>query len=666
MKTNILLAVALGLLGVLPERALAVSPTPAEIEKAHQWMATRFDAGKESQAVEPFFSFTYDGKPSAELLKTWKLERGTRKLDDCRTEHTLTYSDPKTGLVVRCVGVEFLDFPSVEWTLYFKNTGEKDTPILADIQAIDANFTRDTDAEYTLHTIKGDVTNTESYMPLMRTLEPKGLYHFLPSGGRPTQGEFPQYNIEAGGKGLIVVVGWPGRWSAKLQRDDAKSLRVIAGQELTHFKLLPGEEVRSPLIVVQFYEGDWIRGQNLWRRWMVAHNIPRPGGKLIPTHYGACWSDPLYPAAESELAILNGYIREKIDLKYYFIDAGWYPGKTGNWWTDAGTWEVDKTRFPKGIREVSDLAHANGMDFVLWFEPERCGPNTWLSENHPEWIMGGKNGGLVNLGDKDAWKWIVDRIDSLITSEGVDVYRQDYNVDPLGYWRGADAPDRQGITENKYLCGYLSYWDELLRRHPKLWIDSCASGGNRNDLETMRRGVPLLRSDFFGTPEGQQCLTYGLSLWIPYHGSGTIVPTKYWFRSTIFPASRVGWDTRKTDLDYGLLKDMIAEFHKVEPYLLSDYYPLTPFSLANNAWMAWQFDEPGKGGAVQAFRRAECADESLTLKLRGLDPQSQYEVENLDDSKVQKLTGKELIETGLPVTLKEKPAAALIIYRKAG
>ena len=27
------------------------------------------------------------------------------------------------------------------------------------------------------------------------------------------------------------------------------------------------------------------------------------------------------------------------------------------------------------------------------------------------------------------------------------------------------------------------------------YVDSCASGGGRNDLESMRRGVPFLRSD---------------------------------------------------------------------------------------------------------------------------------------------------------------------------
>ena len=81
----------------------------------------------------------------------------------------------------------------------------------------------------------------------------------------------------------------------------------------------------------------------------------------------------------------------------------------------------------------------------------------------------------------------------------------------------------KGSPKTSTFRGYLSYWDELCRRHPKLWIDSCASGGRRNDLETMRRSVPLLRSDCFTPEEAQQGQTYGLSLWIPYHGSGAIV-----------------------------------------------------------------------------------------------------------------------------------------------
>ena len=77
---------------------------------------------------------------------------------------------------------------------------------------------------------------------------------------------------------MIVVVGWPGQWAAQFTRDEANGLQLRAGQELTHFKLHPGEQVRTPLMVLQFWKGDWIRAQNIWRRWMLAHNVPRRAG----------------------------------------------------------------------------------------------------------------------------------------------------------------------------------------------------------------------------------------------------------------------------------------------------------------------------------------------------------------------------------------------------
>ncbi len=647
-------------------RARAVTPTAGEIADARRWMAARFGEAEGAGDAEPFFSFTCGGRPSAELLRTWKRERSSRTRDRGRTEHTITYTDPESGLALRCVGVEYADFPTVEWTLHFRNAGAADTPILAEIQAIDAAFVHPAGADVTLHRIKGDTCAADSFQPLAETLAPGASTRLAPAGGRPTNVEGPYWNLATGDGGMMVALGWPGQWAARFERDHAGVLRIRAGQELTHFKLLPGEEARSPLVVLQFYRGDWMRGQNIWRRWMVAHNIPRPAGRLVPTHYGACWSATLHPDAVTEMAVLNGYLREKIPLDFYFIDAGWYPGQR-DWWTDAGTWEVDRARFPRGIREVSDRAHANGMQFVLWFEPERAGPDTWLSDRHPEWILGGRNGGLVNLGNPEAWTWTVERIDSLIASEGVDVYRQDFNLDPLGYWRGADAADRQGLTENRHVRGYLAFWDELLRRHPRLWIDSCASGGRRNDLETLRRSVPLLRSDCFTDPTVQQCHTYGLSLWVPYHGSGTIVPTRYWFRSTVFPASRVGWDTRKKDLDYALLRRMIAEFRRVQPYLLGDFHPLTPYSTAKNAWIGWQYDEPGLGGGfVQAFRREEAMEDAMTLRLQGLDPAVVYAVESLDDGRIVNLTGKELMVNGLGITIAERPGSALFVYRSGG
>ncbi|MBM4090803.1 MAG: hypothetical protein FJ276_15480, partial [Planctomycetes bacterium] len=81
-------------------------------------------------AAAPPFSFVYGDKPSDELLGAWKFREDAQPLSPGKTERTQTYTDPRTGLEVRCVIVQYDDYPTVEWTLYFKNTGTADTPIL--------------------------------------------------------------------------------------------------------------------------------------------------------------------------------------------------------------------------------------------------------------------------------------------------------------------------------------------------------------------------------------------------------------------------------------------------------------------------------------------------------------------------------------------------------
>jgi alpha-galactosidase len=336
-----------------------------------------------------------------------------------------------------------------------------------------------------------------------------------------------------------------------------------------------------------------------------------------------------------------------------------------------GTWEVDAARFPRGLREVADHCHAKGIKFIVWFEPERVTASSWLAEQHPEWILGGKSGGLLNLGNPAAWKWVLERVDGLLTSQGIDVYRQDFNIDPLSHWRANDSPDRQGITEIKHVTGYLAFWDELLRRHPAMYIDTCASGGRRNDLETLRRSAPLLRSDYpvsDFTPRGatgQQGQTYGISLWMPYHGTGAPLSDPYTMRSSFVPAYRLGWDARNQNIDHALLRKTVADFRKVEKCLLGDFYPLTPYSTGEDVWMAWQFDSPENGeGMVQAFRRTNSPCEAVRFKLSGLNPTARYRVTDLDASAPTVIAGHELKENGLQVSLPQKRSSAILTYQR--
>ena len=133
---------------------------------------------------------------------------------------------------------------------------------------------------------------------------------------------------------------------------------------------------------------------------------------------------------------IDRYLEEGIKIDYWWMDAGWYVNKTG--WPNTGTWEVDTNRFPRGLRAITDHAHAKGVKSIVWFEPERVTPGTWLHEKHPEWLL---KGTLLNLGQPEARQWLTDHIDKLLSDQGIDLYRQDYNIDPLSFWRGNDAAD---------------------------------------------------------------------------------------------------------------------------------------------------------------------------------------------------------------------------------
>lgn len=646
------------------------------------------------------FSFVYDGKSSKTFLNNWKLVREKSEPIDGKVTRTLTFTEPNGQLQVVCKAIDYVDFPFVEWTLNFKNlSSDADTPIIEQVKPIDAIFGRDfferrgfsgwdpecgealrwnEKNEFKLHYSIGSPCRQDDYMPLVKQMDPGVTMDIATSGGRPTNTFLPYFNLESFQKGWIIVLGWSGQWAAKFERLGELETHVTAGQELTHFKLHPGEEVRSPIAVVApWFRESWFDAQNLWRRWMIAYNVPRvpdannpsnKKGKIIETHLAACsshfFAEMTQATTASQQEFIRGYLDRGVKLDYWWMDAGWYPCD-GNW-PKTGTWEVDETRFPGGFRPITDFGRERGVETIVWFEPERVAAGTWVTENHPEWVFGGANGGLFNMGNQEAREWLTNHIDALLKKEGIDFYRQDYNIDPLQFWREADEPDRQGITEIRYVEGYLAYWDALLARNPGLRIDSCASGGRRNDLETMRRAVPLLRSDYLLEPVGQQTHTYGISLWIPFYGSGTRAFDDYKIRSLFVPYFNLCYDIREDNSDWDVVRKNLRIWREfVAPYYAGDYYPLTSVSLEQDVWIGWQLNDEDKGeGVVQMFRRPDSKMVAGRFPLHGLDASATYRVKDVDTGKTSDVSGKELTEKGLLLEIDSAMKAVIVNYKK--
>ena len=83
-------------------------------------------------------------------------------------------------------------------------------------------------------------------------------------------------------------------------RDGQNGLRIMAGQESTRMVLKPGEEIRPPLIALLFWAGNEVnRAQNTWRRWMLAHNLPRPYGKPVKPVFSGCATGIFLPTLKT-------------------------------------------------------------------------------------------------------------------------------------------------------------------------------------------------------------------------------------------------------------------------------------------------------------------------------------------------------------------------------
>ena len=622
------------------------------------------------------FAFMYGDMPSDEFLKACEFKEDIAiETGPLTTRYEYIWTDPKTKLEVKMAGIMYEEFPVVEWTIYFTNTGTEKTPILSKVNAIDMVLPSSNSHEAYLHHNVGSPCQKNDYEPLRSHLHPGARLRFSGRDGRGSDGDWPYFNVARGwqGKegGTIVVVGWPGQWEGEFfnppEEDRRGQIQFRAGQERVHCSLLPGETFRTPRIALLFWDGEKNRSQNIWRRWFLAHNAPRLNDGSVPPYHWTINTSPYYwemtgANTENQIMFIDKTLERGLFIDYWWMDAGWYPN-FGHW-DDTGTWEPDTKRFPNGLREISDHANSKGVKTLVWFEPERVAEGTWLKVNHPEWVLGGGKSGLLNLGNPEAWKWLVDHIDGVITSQGIGLYRQDFNMGPLGRWRDNDKPDRQGISENLHIQGYLAFWDELRRRHPDMSIDSCASGGRRNDLETLHRAIILHRSDNYD-PVGNQGQSFGLALWTPLAGIGAGGADQYNFRSAMCPFQNSSFDVRDEKFDFAIARKYQADWKRCTKYYGQDYYPLTSYSLDEGTWLAWQYVAyDASGGIVQIFKRSQSPYETARLRMYGLDPDATYVFEDFDGNPEIKCGGKELMEQGLSITIKERRVSRILEFRR--
>ena len=623
------------------------------------------------------------------LLPGWSTETATEQAETHLIE-TIRLSDSTGGLGCSCRVVRYAGYPAVEWVAGFANRGETTTDILSDILPVDVLFPVDPGIPCRVHHARGGLTQTDDFEPSVTPLtfrQGGSTLTLSARTGKCSTLHLPFFDLEMGNRGVIAAIGWSGGWTASFQRT-ADGVRVRAGMEHTHLTLHPGEEIRTPRILLLFWEGDRTSAHNTWRRLILEHYAPRPAGQLLePPFCEGVWGAR---TADSHLEKIRWLKEQGLPVECYWIDAGWYgdrplaeaaDGLSNAWMVQAGSWQPNPEGYPHGLAPVGEAAREAGMGFLLWVEPERVHDGTRLHREHPEWLLGPapcSAGGLnymINLGIPEARRYVTDLVSALIEEGRVTCYRQDFNdLRVPDIYAKADAPDRIGMTEIGHITGLYAFWDELLARHPGLIIDNCAGGGQRIDLETISRSVPLWRSDvqcFPFSPVAMQTQTQGLAPWVPLSAAVCESPTAYAMRSALGPGVVTHWSSQAlesgVDLPIERIRCLMGEALAMRKYFYGDFYALLSFSLAADAWAAWQFDRPDLGeGMVVAFRRHASPFPCWEARLQALEPGGTYDLYSWDNKTTWRMSGQQLMAGGLSVTIDEAPGSVLFTYSRAG
>ena len=649
------------------------------------------------------FSFVYDGTEYKGFSPEYftLINKDVMQADEKETQ-TVTFSF-KQGIKVTLILTHYFSHGATEWTVWFENTADKNSGVIENLKT-ELSFEG---KQPVLKGILGDHGN--QYRPYSIDLQttPDNRVEFSSDSGRATHGNFPYFNLEYGDGGAMLAIGWAGTWKASFAAcGDTATYTASAVNGLKTY-LKPGEKIRTALFVLASYT---VREEhysaNYWRDWFIRHNMPKAdatGAPLTPFSTCCMANDTGLPNSDGSISeryttwrpTLEKMIAEDAKVDFRWLDAGWYVAPDGtsaepfvqghDWWDTVGTWEMDPYKWPgETFLESTDFAREHGMKTIVWFEPERVTDPENLAKNfgyNADWAIRieGERTISNNIGDPDCLAWTTERICTMLRKNKVEMYREDNNCNAAKLWKhldGLEGENRCGITESKFIMGHYKIWDAIIACTLSFggcgFVDSCAGGGGRNDLESMRRGVPLLRSDSDRTTASLRLsMTTSFNKWIPFCGANTKEKASelaftgtsdpYVWRASYLASLNVDSQfVYDAEQNFDMLRFGLKEWKMVAPYLLKEFYTLTPWHREQDTdrFTAFTYYDPEKEeGVLLAFRQERCEEEQLNVSLPFAGEGDRYLFTDRD-------SGKETITDGTVALHFDAPRTAKLLWVK--
>ncbi len=366
----------------------------------------------------------------------------------------------------------------------------------------------------------------------------------------------------------------------------------------------------------------------------------------------------------------------------FFVDASWYAEPRSNWWDTVGDWEVNLNRFPEGLTPFRERARAKGLLFGLWMDAERLGDKSRVFSQHPEWLAeaydGEKRlGGLIDLTNPEAARWMEDQIARVIEQNELDFFRLDHNTHPGPGIRIL----RDGYMENGYLRYFealYGVYDRLRARFPEVIFENCAGGGGRTDIGLVSRFCHTWVTDWQLAPRSF-AITNGMTMALPPEyvdrliggQSGyTVADFDFQVRLLMFVRPTIGfpkpmgaeWNphmlARMTHW-VGLYKDFVRPF--MSTGRVYHHTPCVP-GPEPQGWGVLELASEDRTKAVCGlFQLSAATEPEYLLRLRGLDVSRRYKVTFDNSGRSCEVDGFALMKQGLTVRIEGALSSELLL-----
>lgn len=312
---------------------------------------------------------------------------------------------------------------------------------------------------------------------------------------------------------------YSGDFALVTQIEQNGELRVTGGLNDFDFswELKKGETFATPEAVLVYSDrglGGMSRAfHDGYRNYLIDQNRVFSARPIVINNWEATYFDF---NTEKLCAIIDAARGTGIDT--FVLDDGWF-GVRRNDRAGLGDWTVNEDVVD--LRKVIAHAHEAGMRFGLWFEPEMVNRDSNLYRAHPDWILHAegmepcmsRHQYVLDLTRKEVRDHIVEAVSNVLDSYPIDYVKWDMNR-PLTENVSPSLGTRGKETHHRYILGLYNLFERVVKTHPNVFFEGCASGGCRFDAGILAYFPQIWTSDNTDA-YARTFIQYGTSLCYP-------------------------------------------------------------------------------------------------------------------------------------------------------